>query len=223
MDKGCLPLEEFMKIFSDNANSLLKLNQRSLSELKDIYVDLLNPDNSITVKGKLLEKFIFCLFSGSYDKLVQCLKNARTSTNEMDILFSLTTNAQFLRFDEIFFHNMGFNFICECKNYNSRVGVTYIGKFYSLLKVSGVKLGLFVSFNGITGQNDWEDAKGLIHKIALKDDIYIIVLDKNDLFHLQNNTIDIFTLIKNKISCLKLDIDYSQFISQHENETNFLM
>ena len=41
------------------------------------------------------------------------------------------------------------NFIGECKNYNKKVGVTYVGKFCSLMLTTGCTLGIL--FFPITG------------------------------------------------------------------------
>lgn len=117
------------------------------------------------------------------------------------------------------FSIFGDSFLCECKNYAGKVGVTYVGKFYSLMRYTKTKFGIFVSWNGVTGKDgDWQDAIGLIKKIALGDNNYIIVISKNDLQKIYDNSTTIFALIEDKYRALKNDISYTEFISKHPNE-----
>ena len=107
--------------------------------------------------------------------------------------------------------------LIECKNYKAAVDVTYIGKFYSLLKVSKQNAGILVAWKGVTGGTDWKNGYGLIRKIALRDNLYIIVLDKNDLKVVVNQQLSIFKLLNKKIEELDLDVKFdSGFTQQHE-------
>lgn len=75
-----------------------------------------------------------------------------------------------------------------------------------------------VSWNGITGRNDWSDSQGLIKKIALKEGLFIIVLDKNDLKRVCDNETNIFSLVTDKYFALQQDINYSDCIQNHAAE-----
>uniref|UniRef100_UPI0006CF4CE0 restriction endonuclease n=1 Tax=Clostridium sp. NkU-1 TaxID=1095009 RepID=UPI0006CF4CE0 len=114
-------------------------------------------------------------------------------------------------------------FLCECKNYAGKVNVTYVGKFYSLLKTSNCKMGILVAWEGVTRRGTWSDSLGLIKKIALKDDTYIIVIDKNDFDRIIAKETHIFEIIYSKYIAMKNEIDYSNYISKHENEDKFII
>ena len=78
-----------------------------------------------------------------------------------------------------------------------------------------------ISWNGVTGRGKWDASKGLIKKFALKENRYIVVLDKNDLKQLSRKETNIFSLIGNKVQALKLDIDYSTYLKSHPAESEF--
>ncbi len=199
---------------------LLKLNDDHTRALKDLYQKLIAGDLTRKEKGYALESLMYILFHEGYSPLFECKKNRRTSTNEIDILLCWTQNARVDHFVEIF-PFLGERFLCECKNYVSKVDVTYVGKFYSLLKVSNAQTGIMIAWEGVTGRGKWDAAAGLIKKIALKDDIYIIVLDKHDLAKIAKDECNIFKLIEDKYNALAMDIDYERFIEHHENESEF--
>ena len=108
--------------------------------------------------------------------------------------------------------------MCECKNYNGKVDVTYVGKFCSLMLVTGTNLGIMVSWDGVTGRGSWSDSKGLIKKIALKENKYIVVIDKNDLCRIYNKEASIFSMIYDKYLALQTEVDYSKYILKHDAE-----
>lgn len=199
---------------------LLKLNDDHTRALKDLYQKLIAGDLTRKEKGSLLESLMYILFHEGYSPLFECKKNRRTSTNEIDILLCWTQNARVDHFVEIF-PFLGERFLCECKNYVSKVDVTYVRKFYSLLKVSNAQTGIMIAWEGVTRRGKWDAAAGLIKKIALKDDIYIIVLDKHDLAKIAKDECNIFKLIEDKYNALVMDIDYERFIEHHENESEF--
>ena len=58
------------------------------------------------------------------------------------------------------------NFIGECKNHGKTIGVTYIGKFCSLMLTTRSNLGILFSYHGVTGHG-WNDGSGLIRKFYL--------------------------------------------------------
>ena len=97
-----------------------------------------------------------------------------------------------------------------------------MGKFASLLITTETKLGIMVTWNGVTGRNRWSDSQGLIKKIALRQNIYIIVLDKNDFKRICDKKDNIFSIIDEKYTSLKNDIDYNVYIKKHETENILL-
>lgn len=153
-------------------------------------------------KGVALENLASFLLSriGIYE----ILRNKRTSTNEMDVV--LVKKLGLSNFGGDVFPR---HVICECKNYGAPISVTYVGKFYSLLKVSGVSLGLMISDSRISGQLKWKDGSGLCRKIALRDETFIINLSYEDLKLIDKDNVSILKLINDKIDAIKLDISIS--------------
>lgn len=174
---------------------------------------------NVQERGKLLEQMAGLLFfygNALFDKTVNC----KTATNEIDILVNWSKEALQIGMNQGY-NFIGEGFLCECKNYTGTVNVTYIGKFYSLMKVSGVKFGIIFSRNGISGKNIWEDGKGLVRKIALKEDIYIIDISWDDFKSIYDRKKNIMNIMNNKYTAMKYDISYKEYISKHEQEKEF--
>ena len=117
-------------------------------------------------------------------------------------------------------------FICKCKNYKNRVGVTYVGKFCSLMNSCNVKFGVLFSYCGVTGTG-WKDSSGLIKKIYMKSKVNenpttIIDFNIEDFKSISdgNNFLDI---IENKIMKLKYDTNFEALIQPHPAENLFKM
>lgn len=214
-------LFELIQVLGKSKSSLLSLNNVYLSEFQVIYNKICQTGLKKDEKGKLLEELTYILLKKGYSALFECAKNCRTSTNELDLQINWTENAKLAGVYNAF-PFFGDSFICECKNYVDKVSVTYVGKFYSLLKMSDSKLGILITWDGISKRGPWSDSLGLIKKIALKEGIYIIPIDKNDLKQIATDKTHIFEIINSKYIALKNDIDYSKFISKHENEDKFI-
>ncbi len=115
------------------------------------------------------------------------------------------------------------NFIGECKNYNKKVGVTYVGKFCSLMLTTGCTLGILFSYHGITGHS-WSDGNGLIRKFYLHKELpsarYCLIDFNIKDFHAILHGANFLQIIDDKISSLKFDTDYSSELSRHPAESN---
>lgn len=164
-------------------------------------------------KGDSLENLVDSIFNSH--QIYKVKKNLRTSTNEIDL---------FLELDD-YGTQMNINLensllesesLVECKNYNTNIGVSWIGKFASLLRYSNKKTGFFISKLGVTGEGTWSESSGLIKKIALKDNIYIINLKLSDFENLEGKTI--FDIIRLKKQEIDLDVDFEQLIETHDLE-----
>lgn len=217
-----ITFSQLFQILGTRKSSLLNIQEKELKEFINIYDKIENKEYEKQQKGSLLEQLSAIIFFKGAQKLLNVRKNCRTSTNEIDILLEWTEEARILNLNNSY-SCFGENFICECKNYNGPVGVTYVGKFCSLLRECDAKLGIMISWEGVTGKGNWDSAKGLIKKIALKEKIYVVVLDKNDLKEIYENRNNIFQLVYEKYNALKLDIEYSKYIVKHEAEDELKM
>lgn len=218
-DKG-MTFSEFLSLRISRDSSMLDFSDGIYNRFKELYAKINETDAFVSrkEKGTLLEELTALLFS---DNLLNVIKNARTSTNEIDILLTWNNKARISSINTVY-DSLKEPFICECKNYKGKVDVTYVGKFYSLLSVSGTKLGVLVAWEGVTGSSPWLDALGLIKKIALKHDTYILILDKNDFKRIYDREVkNIFKLLDDKYIALKHDINFNKHLSHHENEDIF--
>lgn len=197
-------------------------------EKKQEYANLLrhfedthqNKHASKADKGKSLEDIVTFLLENT-GGLFHVDRNLRTSTNEIDQLLTLSPNGktlcQYGLIDKKLEH-----FLSECKNYNTRVGVTYVGKFCSLLITTQTLLGILFSYHGVTGSG-WNDGAGLIKKFYLhkehQNERYCI-LDFNikDFKKIAKGE-NMLQLMSEKLLSLQLDTDYSTYLSKHPAES----
>ena len=114
-------------------------------------------------------------------------------------------------------------FIGECKNHASKIGVTHIGKFCSLLMSNQVQLGIMFSYYGITGCK-WNAASGLVKKFYLykekkKDRYCIIDFNINDFKRISTGD-NFFQIVEEKLNSLQFDTDFTKHtkIKKHPAE-----
>lgn len=187
------------------------------SELINELINKLIEDNFTTTKekGDSLEKLIVHIFETH--KVFETHVNIYTATNEIDVLLKSTPLGNSIN-SNIYNSIIKGPLIAECKNYNGTVGVTWIGKFASLLDTSKLGMGLFITKDGITGTHNWDAAKGLIRKISLKRGTLILDFKLSDFKNLEGK--NIFDVINNKIDYLNLDMKIE--IKKHPGETFFI-
>lgn len=144
--------------------------------------------------------------------LIDALPNIHTSTNEIDFLCQLSTAGN-IALQKGYF-NFDKDFLIECKNYNGKVDVTFVGKFAALLISHGKKFGILVSKNGITGSGfDWAYAYGWTKKLYLKCDILIISFTLDDFRLLENKSF--FEIIEQKKMDIINDTNISAYLEKH--------
>lgn len=179
-------------------------------------------------KGELLENMVETLLLGT--KIFKIVKNKHTSSNEFDILVSLNINGKILRAKKIIPDWIPDKFLIECKNHREPINVGLVGKFYSLMEVSKVNLGIFISREGVTGKKNkyWTDAMSFINKINLKysESLNPIILldfsvtELEEFIKRDKNIVEIIETRKNQI-----DLDISggliEWIKPHENQSEF--
>lgn len=213
-------LQHFLKMSAEKNSQTLNLDVTSQQKFKACYDIIEKKQYKSGEKGKKLEELMSILFQ-AYNELIETRRNCRTSSNEIDLLLDWSEKARISNLNSAFpcIEN---GFLCECKNYSKKVDVTYIGKFFSLLNVSDTKLGIMVSWEGVSGAtSSWSYGVGLIKKIALKNNIYILVIDKDDLKKIYNGEMNIFSMIHQKYKAMQNNIDYSKYISKHDAEDSF--
>lgn len=169
-------------------------------------------------KGDSLENIAsFVLKSGN---IFEVYKNVRTSTNELDQLVKTTVNGSILCSNGILDSRLS-NFIGECKNYSKCVSVTYVGKVCSLLQTMNIKICILFSYKGITGSG-WKYASGLVKKFYMskenQNEKYCIIDFNISDFESIKSGNNFLKIIEDKIMALKVDTDYTTFLSSHEAE-----
>ncbi|MGC7644664.1 restriction endonuclease [Staphylococcus epidermidis] len=182
-------------------------------EYDDLVEDLSSLDKSSISskeKGDRLEKILFNILTNS--GLFKVTANKRTSTNEIDVRAEKTSKLAYIENHYTF--NIENVIYFECKNYSNKLGVTYIGKFFSILQVANIKIGVIISPLGLTGKG-WYDGHGLCKKLYLKNDINIISITKEDLLRLDK--VSLLYIMQQKIHELQEDMDLEECFNQtHE-------
>lgn len=186
------------------------------SESIDVLINQLICDkfNTTKEKGDALENLIEKIFKTH--SVYKVKRNLKTTTNEIDLFLELDFFGNQVN-KSIEKECLPDEVLVECKNYSTKLEVSWIGKFASLLRVSSLKDGFFVTKKGITGRHSWDASEGLIRKLALKDGNRILHFLLEDFIHLQGKTI--FDVIKLKKQSLDLDVDVEKWIESHELES----
>lgn len=187
--------------------------------LNDLEREQTSKTSSTKDKGAALENLVNYLLQCSGD-LFEVYNDVRTNTNEIDQIIKLKVKGKMLRSLGVLNERYD-EFICECKNYKNRVGVTYVGKFCSLMNSCNIKFGVLFSYCGVTGAG-WKDSSGLIKKIYMKSNVNenpttIIDFNIEDFKSIRdgNNFLDI---IETKIMKLKYDTNFETLIQPHPAE-----
>ena len=203
----------------DCISSSCRLNPNAATKLNALINALESPSKNTKDKGNKLEDLVAFIFENL--SIFEVLKNKRSSTNEIDLIIRLTQEGFMVKhyglfpFDDIYIFNV------ECKNYEDKIDVTWLGKFYSLLSTCSQKFGLIFSKKGFSGRGKWADAKGLAKKMLLKDGIYILDINLKHLKELANGK-NFLDIIRDEKDALELDIN-SEFdkVSPHPLESDF--
>ena len=200
----------------------IDLEKQEYNRLLDDFKKKNSSKCSTKEKGDSLENIAsFVLKSGN---IFEVYKNVRTSTNELDQLVKTTVNGSILCSNGILDSRLS-NFIGECKNYSKGVSVTYVGKVCSLLQTMNIKICILFSYKGITGSG-WKDASGLVKKFYMskenQNEKYCIIDFNISDFESIKSGNNFLKIIEDKIMTLKVDTDYTTFLSGHEAEKLFV-
>ena len=210
-------LSDMINLFGQKNSKLLNLEGENYMRFASLYEELESGVLSKKEKGATLEELTSVLFEKSVSNMFEVYRNCRTSTNEIDLLICWTENARLANMNTAF-PCFGNSFLCECKNYDGKVDVTYVGKFCYLMNVTNTSLGIMVAWDGVTARSKWSDSAGLIKKVALQEHRYIIVLDKKDFSRIYKKEANLFSIINDKYLALKNEIDYEKYILKHNAE-----
>ena len=220
-------LQDTQKAFYE----LTKWSERECAEYQALLskLDASHVDSATSrEQGDALESVVTFIFTHSSIFEIYC--NARTATNEIDHVITLSNQGKFLLSESMInISDFGLEsdddvIISECKNYTKPADVTNIGKFYALMQSLDVKFGLFFSYKGITGkENSYADAYGLIKVIRLAEkyknrrELYIIPINADDLRSITCAT-DFYKLIQSKKLSLRISaVENALRSSKHEN------
>lgn len=231
IDRKGSKLIEFLSIFNEQFSyeKICELNEQQ----KEHYANLLNKfeklnkattkdkkiSNLHNKKGEALEELVDYLLKIS-GHLFVVKRNLRTSTNEIDDLITLTPAGNALLNQNLINKRLKL-FLGECKNYNKRLSVTYVGKFCSLLLTNNIHLGILFSYHGVSGSN-WSNAAGLIKKFYLhkenEDERFCIIDFSINEFKSILNGENLLNIIDKQLEALRIDTDYHKDISKHPAE-----
>lgn len=165
-------------------------------------------------KGDALEdisKYLLEISGG----LFEIVRNLHTNTNEIDLLMNLSYERKFLI--ENNFINKRFNeFIAECKNYDKKISVTYVGKLIGLMETNSINFAIMFSYHGVSGKG-WSSSSGLIKKYylsrgAAEERPCIIDFNYTDFCSILDGS-NFFEITEKKINALKYDTDYRNFLN----------
>ena len=179
-------------------------------------------DSTTDEKGKALEELAAYTIKTAH--VFDVYKNIRTTTNELDQLVKINDNNRVLTGLKIIDERLS-NFIGECKNYQDKIPVTYVGKVCGLLSTTQNKICILFSYYGVTGRG-WKESEGLIKKFylsseKLEDRFCIIDFNIHDFEGIAKGN-NFLQIVENKIMALKNDTDYSNLVQEHELSSKIL-
>jgi putative nucleotidyltransferase with HDIG domain len=123
-------------------------------------------------KGKLLQELIEFLFKEINGIKIKYL-NLRSAAEEIDLLIENgISNQPWLA--------MGNPIIVECKNWNKPIPAKEVGGLERLLNTKNIKTAILIAPEGITGNDEWKDAKLVVREMMIRGK-YIIIMDYSDL------------------------------------------
>lgn len=222
MNNKGISLASYLNII--NSLHLLKEQSISLSdENKNKFTEMckrLDEYESSKDKGNKLENLIFFIIENT--PIFEAYPNIRSSTNEVDIFIKLNDLGNMMLANKIIDLKSN-QIIIECKNYDkTKIDVTWVGKFCSLLLQSPARVGILISHKGFKGKGKWDSAKGLAKKFyyykeRTDEKKYILDITLNEIKQSVNDN-NFVELILNKIIALENDTKYENFITKHPAE-----
>ena len=214
-----LSYEQICRMTQEQKEAYRKLYQEFIDINSKNEKDKDTPKNIKKLKGDALENLVTYLLEVS-GNLFHVTRNIRTNTNEIDQFVELNPNGLALCGLNILDERYKL-FLGECKNYNGKVSVTYVGKFCNLMLQSQIKLGIIFSYHGVSGKT-WNNGSGVIRKFYLHkervDERYCVIdFSKNEFERILNGD-NFLQIIKEQMTALQLDTNYSSYLKTHPAE-----
>ncbi len=222
-------LDQFVQEPLDKFKGFITWTEKDKNEFKILLDELKKPfdksKESTKDKGDRLENLVDFIIRKTY--FFEIYKNVHTETNEIDEVIVLSDRGKqaiksFNLSRELIPIGLDI-FLGECKNYQSNLGVTYVGKFYSLLSVTGITFGIVFTQKGLTGDSEgYKDAYGLTKVLRMVEsskgrDFFILTFTLEDYEKmLAGDTF--FDLVKAKKMEMQLASDYTRFITDNKHE-----
>ncbi|WP_106769085.1 acetylglutamate semialdehyde dehydrogenase [Paenibacillus faecalis] len=219
-DVGLTAKEYILSQFADEKKrfrEITRLDEKDEHEYKVLLEKLITLHEgsgkaSTADKGRALENLVTFLLEKS--SIFDVYDNIRNTTNEIDQLLELNHIGKRLK---DFITLPGEMFLSECKNYNKKISVTWVGKFYTLLASNQSKIGLLFSYYGLSGSN-WSSATGLTRKIfllkeKLEDRTYIIDININDFKAIEQGE-SLLEIIDLKMKALRIQTNFDKFLKE---------
>lgn len=223
-------IDNIMTMFDSIAEKLryekiCELSQEQKQEydkLLDNFIKTNSSSHTTKEKGDALEKIAAFVLETS--NIFEVYENIRTTTNELDQLVRLNIKGKLLNSKGLIDSRLS-GYIGECKNYNSKVSVTYVGKICSLMSTTENKLCILFSYHGVTGDG-WTDSSGLIRKFYLSKEkaserFCIIDFNIKDFESIKNGN-NFLQIVHDKILTLQNDTDYTKFFKPHVSTEQIL-
>lgn len=228
-------LKEIYTIY-EKFNELTKWNEEDYDKFKEL-LHILKASRGDAPKGNLkfdttkskgdaLEDVVNFLIRKTFFFTVT--ENVRTKTNEVDQVIRLSKNGriamEYFNITKSLLNIEDEIFLGECKNYEASLSVTYIGKFYSLLKQCNCNFGILFTYNGVSGEESkWADGHGLmkvlklIEKYTANRDFNIIEFKLEDYENILAGE-SFFDLVEAKKTSLKVAANHELFLKENISE-----
>lgn len=219
--------KEYFKELFNNADrayeELTRLTDEELEEYRTLLdrFEYINKNrnqmkNNKLEIGDILEEIVTFIFEKS--SIFEVVENIRTPNNEIDQIVTLNSKGNFLK-SHGYIDIKGDYLISECKNYNKTIGVTWVGKLFSLLNYTNTRLGILFSYHGLSGKG-WNSATGLTKKLFLskeraEDKIYIIDINMEH-FRMILHGENFLDILKKEMLTLSTDTNIKEHIVNHE-------
>jgi hypothetical protein len=151
-------------------------------------------DGSGQVLERLAEYVMSCMAG------CRAQRRVHSEVTEYDVVCSMNGN----HFD--FRTEFGRYFVCECKDWNKRAGISVLAKFCRILDATKARFGILFSSAGLSGMDDASRATREQQKIFQDRGLVIVVVDATDIRHLIEGA-NFIRMLRHKYEVVRLDLN----------------